>query len=153
MLDIGTCRLRTHWNALTDDEKIIEFSMRAFLSSPIQISSQLDKATDFELAIYCNEEILAVNQDCKFYIARPILRVKEDNRYLDILERQLEDGNYAYAIFNLGEKEENIEITNENSVIRDLWAKENISSSDKMSLTIHPHTAKILKITNRASFN
>ena len=153
MLDIGTCRLRTHWNALTDDEKIIEFSMRAFLSSPIQISSQLDKATDFELAIYCNEEILAVNQDCKFYIARPILRVKEDNRYLDILERQLEDDTYAYAIFNLGEKEENIEITAENSTLRDLWAKENISSSDKTPLTIPPHTTRILKSTKRAVFN
>ena len=153
MLDIGTCRLRTHWNALTDDEKIIEFSMRAFLNSPIQISSQLDKATDFELAIYCNEEIIAINQDCAFNTASPILRIKEDNRYFDILEKQLEDGTYAYALFNLGEKEENIEINAENSIIRDLWAKEDISSALKTTLTIHPHTAKILKITNKASFN
>lgn len=153
MLDIGTCRLRTHWNALTDDEKIIEFSMRAFLNSPIQISSQLDKATEFELNIYCNEEIIEVNQDCAFNTARPVLRVKEDNRYFDILEKQLEDNTYAYALFNLGEKEENIEITAENSIIRDLWAKEDISSDQKTTLTIHPHTAKILKITNKASFN
>ncbi len=153
MLDIGTCRLRTHWNSLTDDEKIIEFSMRAFLNSPIQISSQLDKATDFELSIYCNEEIIAVNQDCAFNTARPIVRIKEENRYLDILEKQLEDGSYAYAIFNLGQINENIEITTENSVIRDLWAKEDISNINKTSIIVHPHTTKILKITNKASFN
>ena len=153
MLDIGTCRLRTHWNALTDDEKIIEFSMRAFLNSPIQISSQLDKATDFELAIYCNEEIIAVNQDTAFNTARPILRIKEENRYLDILEKQLEDGSYAYAIFNLGEKEESIQITTENSTLCDLWAKEDISSSDKTSLTVYPHTTRILKSTSKAIFN
>jgi alpha-galactosidase len=153
MLDIGTCRLRTHWNSLTDDEKIIEFSMRAFLNSPIQISSQLDKATDFELSIYCNEEIIAVNQDCAFNTARPIVGIKEENRYLDILEKQLEDGSYAYAIFNLGQINENIEITTENSEIRDLWAKEDISNINKTSIIVHPHTTKILKITNKASFN
>ena len=60
---------------------------------------------------------------------------------------------YAYAIFNLGEKEENIEITAENSTLRDLWAKENISSSDKTPLTIPPHTTRILKSTKRAVFN
>ena len=127
--------------------------MRAFLNSPIQISSQLDKATEFELNIYCNEEIIALNQDCTFTTARPVLRIKEENRYFDILEKQLEDGKYAYALFNLGENEENIEITAENSIIRDLWAKEDISSSTKTTITIHPHTAKILKITNKASFN
>ena len=63
------------------------------------------------------------------------------------------DDTYAYAIFNLGEKEENIEITAENSTLRDLWAKENISSSDKTPLTIPPHTTRILKSTKRAVFN
>ena len=38
----------------------------------------------FELSIYCNEEIIAINQDCAFNTARPIVRIKEDNRYLDI---------------------------------------------------------------------
>ena len=152
MLDIGTCRLRTHWNALTDDEKIIEFSMRAFLSSPIQISSQLDKATDFELAIYCNEEIIAINQDCAFNTARPVLRIKEDNRYLDILEKQLEDGSYAYAIFNLGDSDERLEMIAENSVVFDLWAKENLSNYSLSQLTVCSHTAKILKSTTKAMF-
>ena len=152
MLDIGTCRLRTHWNALTDDEKIIEFSMRAFLCSPIQISSQLDKATELELAIYCNEEIIAINQDCAFNTARPILRIKEEKRYFDILEKQLEDGAYAYAIFNLGDDAESVEIIAENSVVFDLWAKENISCASLSQLTVHPHTAKILKSTMKATF-
>lgn len=146
MLDFGTCRLDTLWNALTDDEKILEYSMRAFLNSPIQISSTLENPTDLELSIYCNEEIIAINQDCAFNTARPVARIKEENHYFDILEKKLEDGTYAYALFNLGKVVESVNISLENNTaLRDLWAKENIPHQGSYSLELHPHTARIFK--------
>ena len=153
MLDFGTCRLHTLWNALTDDEKILQYSIRAFLNSPIQISSTLENLTDFELSVYCNEEIIGINQDCGFNTSRPVIRIKEENRYLDILEKQLSDGTFAYAIFNFGNTEEKIEINADNSQVRDLWAKEDIITKDKISFTSYPHTARILKSTLKATFN
>lgn len=145
MLDFGTCRLHVLWNALTDDEKIMEFSMRAFLASPIQISSTLENVTDLELSIYANEEILAIHQDCGFHAAKPLLRVKEGERRFDILERELANGSYAYAIFNLGETEECVTLAADAPcALRDAWAKEELTDTGALSLTVLPHTARIL---------
>ena len=145
MLDFGTCKLHTLWNALTNDEKIIEFSMRAFLNSPIQISSTLEVADSFELSVYCNEEILAINQDCAFKTPNIITRFKEDEAYLDILEKELESGEYAYAIFNLGTTAEHIKISADKTcALRDAWAKENIGCGD-MNMLVQPHTVKIIR--------
>ena len=44
----------------TIGQRPIEYEARAFLNSPIQISSTLENITDFELSVYCNDEILAV---------------------------------------------------------------------------------------------
>ena len=141
------------WNCLTDDEKIMEFSMRAFLNSPIQISSTLENITDFELSVYCNDEILAINQDCAFNTSKLVSRVKEENRYFDILEKELEDKAFAYAFFNLGEISESLTIClDENSEVRDPWAKENIQHQGSLLLEIPPHTAKIIKSNTKIVF-
>ena len=50
-------------DGLTEDEQIVAYTMRAFLNSPIQISSTLEAVDEFELSLYCNEEIIAINQD------------------------------------------------------------------------------------------
>ena len=149
MLDFGTCRLDTLSKALTDDEKIIEYSMRAFLSSPIQISSTLENPSDFELSVYCNEEIIAINQDCAFNTPTHILREKNGDVFVDVFEKLLEDGSYAYAIFNLGETTEKIKITlDEKSTLRDLWAKEDLCHTGGLKLELDPHTVRIFKSTD-----
>jgi alpha-galactosidase len=146
MLDIGSCRLPTHWHALSQDEMIVEYSMRAFLSSPIQISSTLERVDDFELSLYCNEEIIAINQDCAFNTPTLVLREKENGRYLDVFEKKLEDGAYAYALFNLGEVSERVALTGEDdTVIYDLWAKEAVSNNGRLTLEMQPHTVRIFK--------
>lgn len=153
MLDFGTCRLDTLSNTLTDDEKVIEYSMRAFLNSPIQISSTLENAEGLELDIYCNEEIIAINQDCAFNTALPILRVKEGNRQLDVFEKQLENGDYAYAIFNLGEVDEEIRFITGDCTVHDVWAKECLISSGEKCESIYfmpaPHTVRIIRTSKR----
>ena len=155
MLDFGTCRLHTLWNCLNDDEKILQFSIRAFLCSPIQISSTLEKCNELELSIYCNEEILKINQDCLFYNAFPVVRANENGSCYDIFEKKLEDNTFAYALFNIGENTENITLKAEGECkIRNLWAKKDVSENGILSLTLYPHTATILKSTNKiTSFN
>ena len=148
MLDFGTCKLHTLWHALTDDEKIMEFSMRAFVNSPIQISSTLEEASDLELAIYCNEEILAIHQDCGFHTARPVLRIKDDARRIDVLEKELEDSAFAYAFFNLGDTDESF-TPESDTPLRDVWAKETLSS---LTIEVPAHTARILKSAKKISF-
>ena len=73
MLDFGECDIFENGCEYTDDEKILVYSMRAFVGSPIQISSRLDNLSELELSIYCNEEILEVNQDIAFESAKPMM--------------------------------------------------------------------------------
>ena len=148
MLDFGTCRLHTMWNCLSDDEKLIEFSMRAFLNSPIQISSTLENVTDFELSVYCNEEILSISQDCAFNTPSLVSSKKDGERYFDIWEKELDSGDYAYAFFNFGNAHESVKLASQNGVIRDVWAKEDILDA-QISLEIPPHTVRILKSKNK----
>ncbi len=146
MLDVGNCVFKDREDFLTEDEQIVSYSMRAFLNSPIQLSAVLDEVSDFDLALYCNEEIIAVNQDAAFAPSVPVFRKNEGNATLDVYEKLLEDGTYAYAFFNMGETEETVTAKfSEASTLRDLWAKEDINTCDSLSLAMPAHTVRIIK--------
>ena len=123
------------------------YSFRAFTGSPIQISSTLEKLDDFELSLYCNEEIIAINQDSSFSPAKPYTKLEGDNRQVHVYKRKLSDGGYAIGIFNVGETREIPEIYLDNvSKIRDVWAKKDMANNDIIRVALEPHTVRIFKI-------
>lgn len=150
MLDLGTCRCHSVRGEFTDDEQILAFSIRAIFNSPIQLSSTLEAPTELELAIYCNEEILAINQDGAFCTARPIYQQDHGDNKLDIIEKELEDGSFAYAIFNLGETQQRV-LANfeEESTVRDLWQKQDLPTTAHLVLETEPHSARMLKCSRK----
>ena len=151
MLDIGECYLfefleyfKEPDHGLTDDEKIVAFTMRAFLNSPVQLSCNLRSVTDFEMDIYCNEEILAINQDCAFDTAKPIIKIDENDKIIHVFKKTLFDGKIAYALFNLGENEQQVTVElDQNSHVRDAWAKENLKDDVAISVKMQPHTTRV----------
>lgn len=151
MLDVGTCDLFKNGlrdgHTFTEDEQILVYSFRAFMGSPIQISSTLEKLDDFELSLYCNEEIIAINQDSAFSPAKPYIKLEGDNRRVHVYKRKLSDGGYAIGIFNVGETREIPEIyLDDVSKIRDVWAKKDIANNDIIRVALEPHTVRIFKI-------
>ncbi len=151
MLDVGNCVFKDREDFLSEDEQIVSYSMRAFLNSPIQLSAVLDEVSDFEMALYGNEEIIAVNQDAAFAPSVCVLRKDEGEAALHIYEKLLEDGSYAYAFFNMGETEETVCASFEGSgAIRDLWAKEDLGFLDAFTLTLPKHTVRIVKCEKKA---
>ena len=151
MLDLGECYLfefleytKEPDHGLTEDEQILAYTVRAFLGSPVQLSCKLDKVTDFELAIYCNEEIIAINQDCAFDTARPIIK-QEDGKIIHVFKKNLVGDRVAYALFNLGETTEKVNVELEGVCnVRDVWAKEDLPNSNVISYQMPPHTTKVL---------
>lgn len=146
LLDLGTCRCESVRGTFTEDEQIVAYSIRAFLNSPIQISSTLENIDDFELSLYCNEEIIAINQDSSFHTAIPVYQEEKDISILDVFEKELEDGTYAYAFFNLGETKQKVlgRFAGEAN-LRDVWAKEDLECAKYLDLEMMPHTVRILK--------
>ena len=150
LLDLGTCRCESVRGTFTEDEQIVAYSVRAFLNSPIQISSTMENLDDFELSLYCNEEIIAINQDASFNTALPIYQAEQDDSILHVFEKQLEDGSYAYAFFNFGETKQKVLAQFEaKSALRDVWAKEDLEDTQYLNLNMMPHTVRILKSSKK----
>ena len=146
MLDVGTCNLFPEGQQFTEDEQILVYSFRAFIGSPIQISSTLDDLNEFELSLYCNEEIIAINQDTAFSPAKPYMMLEDEKKCIHIYKRKLSDGGYGIAVFNLGETPETIKIyLDDISDIRDVWAKKDMGTTDIITVRLLPHTVRILK--------
>ena len=147
MLDIGTCELEEVRRSFTEDEQIMAYSLRAFMGSPIQISSTLENLTEFELSIYCNPEIIKINQDTLFSPARPYYICESGRTKIHIYKRKLSDGSDAYAVFNLGDIRELTKIyLDKKCTIRDVWANKDIGETDIISQRLEPHTVKIFKV-------
>ena len=118
------------------------------MGSPIQISSKLDNLTEFQLSLYCNEEIIALNQDIAFKSAKPMLMVENGEKCFHTYKRKLNDGSYAVMLLNLGKVAGWIDVyLDEYSSVRDLWAKKDLKKTDVLSIYMKPHTVRIFKIT------
>lgn len=151
MLEGGYMGLFERFSQLTQDEQLLGYTARVIFPSPIQISCDLEKLTDFDIAMLCNEEVIAVNQDalCKNAIcAEEYKTFRKDyiiQTHIKRYEKELADGKTAIAVFNLGNTTETVTLTADNA--RDLWAKENLTGeSGKLTLTLAPHTVRLLKV-------
>ena len=153
MLDTGCCRLFDKLGytkkpdfGFTEDEQLVAYSMRAFLASPIQISTTLETIDDFELSMYCNEEVIAINQDAACRAARPYLMLEDGEKCIHVFRRVLADDDLAFMALNLGETAENVTIwLDEPAAVRDVWAKRDLGTLDAVTLRMEPHTVRILR--------
>ena len=154
MLETGHCELFYQRNymcrpnhGLTEDEQIIAYTARAFFNSPIQLSCRLDKITEFELSLYCNEEIIAINQD-GLYSAKPQTIIEQGDKIIHVMRKKLSNGDFAVAVFNLGKTAEWVDVYfDEVCAIRDVWAKKDKPAADRLVLNMHPHTVKVFRLT------
>jgi len=147
MLDTGTCDLDEGTYTFNEDEQLVSYSLRAFLASPIQISSTLDPISDFELSMYCNDEMIAIHQDELCAPARPYLIKEKGEGMLHILRRRLADGDVAYMALNLGSVREEVVIDLEGKGrVRDVWAKEDLGEMSVLMCRMQPHTVRVFRV-------
>lgn len=154
MLDLGQCTVFTEGYGMTEygyteDEQIALFTARVITASPIQISTNFESFSDFERSVYCNEEVIAINQDASGNAAKPLMMIEEGKKIVHVLKRRLSDGSDAVAVFNLGETKENVKVyLDELSHVRDVWAKEDMEDCRTLVLSeMMPHTARMFRIT------
>lgn len=134
---------------LSEQEELFACTLHAFVPSPIQISLELDKLTELERDLLCNEEVIAVNQDalCDYpvHVAEEKIQMPEG---VIAYQRTLENGDLAVALFNPNEEEAKITLCMEKaSTVRDLWAKENTAQGEKFTVSVEPHAAALYRIS------
>lgn len=152
MLEVGKILCRE--NKLTEDEQLVAFSYRVIFPSPLQISCDVTHLSDFDLALFCNEEIIAVNQDALGIGAHAIVDDQSFDehqavvKHIKVFKKPLEDGGYALGCFNFGTTTESITLPlGKITTLRDLWAKQDINlESENLLLTLKPHTVRMFKV-------
>ena len=146
MLDTGNCDLLGEC-VFTEDEQICVYTLRAITGSPIQISSKLDQITEFELSLYCNEEVIAINQDSAFKCALPLHIIESGDKYIYSFKRELSDGSYAIAVFNVGDHTEEVCLYIESDAdVRDVWAKKDYKGTNVNEIRMRPHTGRMFRV-------
>lgn len=146
MLETGLTKLNGGVRYLTDNEQVFAYTQRAFFMSPIQLSCWVDQMTEHEFNIYCNEEIIAINQDTKFDLPHLVPEWSGDKLF--VFKRELSNGDIAIGVFNCldGYESINIKLDGEYKV-RDVWAKEDIGVSDTVSYISECHSAQVFRLS------
>ena len=103
--------------------------------------------SEFELSLYCNDEIIAIHQDAAFDTAMRDKALEPACGSVHVYKKRLEDGNTAIAVFNMGETQERFDVKIEKAAAwRDVWAKKNLGESDAIALDMPPHTVRVFKL-------
>ncbi len=144
MLTVGKWKEDPCIPDIDETDELFVYTMCAFFSSPIQISSPIDGFTETELDIICNEEMIAINQDA--LADYPVLIRKDEA--LRIYKRKLENGDEAYAAFNLSDRDANFSLELPRNVkIRNVWLKEDIESVDLSDVSLEAHGVTVLRVS------
>lgn len=146
MMAIGRQDLFSELPPLSENEELTEYTMTAFFSSPIQLSCHLDRLTEFELNMICNDEIIEINQDP--LASYPELQKSYGQRDTVIYRRKLSGGDFAVAVFNMGETQfcDTFELGGLYR-IRNVWAKEDMGKADRLDIDIMPHCAAVYRMS------
>ena len=150
----------TKANRLTPDEQITHMTLWALYPSPLILSCALDAISDFELRLFANEEVLAVNQD---RLGKAATRVREERsrrltgdgrlRNCRIQARPLADKSLAVGVFNLAEQDDTVEVRGDDLALtgrfsaRNLWERRDLGTFDgRMTMSVPGHGAQMLKV-------
>ena len=130
---------------LTPDEQYTHISLWSLLASNLLIGCDVSQMDDFTLALLCNREVNAVNQDV---LGRQAGRDIMDGD-IQVWSRPLSDGGRAVGIFNLGTEIRKVDVgaylekLGLSGTVRDLWRQKDIPAGEYL---IAPHGVKFMKV-------
>ena len=132
---------------LTPDEQYTHITLWTLLASNMLIGCDIAQMDEFTLNLLCNNEVNAVNQDI---LGQQADRISKEGD-IEVWSRPLADGTIALGIFNIGDKEQTVDMrtlipTKEPlKTIRDLWRQKDLSTSE-LNCTIPAHGCRYLKV-------
>lgn len=148
MLEIGN-------GGMSLEEYRTEFSLWSIVAAPLLAGTDLRNASQDILDIYANREVTAVNQDPLGLQGRPI-KQQNDGNY--VLLKPMANGDKAVVFFNSSDSASNVEISlsqlgitpsvdQKTYTVRDLWAHNTATTTDKISASVPAHGTKMYRIS------
>jgi alpha-galactosidase len=146
-------------NKLTEAEQVTHMTAWAIYPSPLILSCNLDALSEFELRLFGNEEVIAMNQD---RLGKLAVRLREERRAglagepsrdRRIWARPLSEGRYAVALFNVADADDDLTLEFQDLGIRkrvrvrDIWARSDLGSlAERLTLPVPAHGARLVLI-------
>jgi alpha-galactosidase len=134
---------------LTPNEQYTHFSLWCLLSAPLLIGCPLEKADDFTISLFTNDEVLALDQD---ELGLGAAQVVVDGRK-QVYVKQLADGSRAIGLFNQMQEPQEISVTwaqlglNGPQNVRDLWRQKDLGvEKEKFSATVGRHGVVLVRV-------
>jgi alpha-galactosidase len=149
-----------HWNdpdmleigrgGMTQTEYRTHFSMWAVMAAPLLIGSDLRNVSQETLDILLNEDVIAVDQDPLGVQGR----VVSDTGGLIVVDKPLEDGSHAVALYNSTDSDAHIATTADQLglpaasgyQLTDLWSKETSETSSEIAATVPAHGTALYRV-------
>lgn len=127
------------------------FTQWCMLAAPLIIGSDLKKADAFQISLFCNDEVLAVDQDP---LGRQATRAEQNSAdKTEVWVKPLEDGGCAVGIYNRGDVEREVAVKwsdldrTGKQQVRDLWRQKDIGVfPDGYTIKVGSHDAELLRL-------
>jgi len=154
MIQIGKLSKRgpvgeERYSRFTRDEEYTHMTFWSIYRSPLMLGGNLPENRPFELSLFNNSEVLAVNQ----YGENPRELYNKNGKMIWYSHVQGSKDLYV-AMFNLGEDADNITLPftelklNGSVKVRDLWKKQNIGTfTNAYQQRINKHGAALFRLT------
>ena len=135
---------------LTPNEQYTHLSLWCLLSAPLLIGCPLEKADDFTISLFTNDEVLALDQD---ELGAGAAQVVVDGRK-QIYVKLLADGSRAIGFFNLAQEPQEISATWAQlglagpQNVRDLWRQQDLGvKKEGFSATVGRHGVVLVRVS------
>lgn len=143
---------KLHYTHLTPDEQYTHITLWALLAAPMLIGCDMAQLDPFTISLLCNREVNDIDQDPLGVQAYP---VKVDGNK-QVWVKQLEDGQLAVGLFNLGQAADTISFQPKDfgifgtQTIRDVWRQQDVATiqeKETFESIIAPHGCRLLVIS------
>jgi alpha-galactosidase len=154
MIQIGKLSKRgpvgaERYSRFTEDEEYTHFTFWSIFRSPLMLGGNLPENRPFELKLFSNDEVLAVNQH-----GENPMELYDKDGHLVWYSHQQNSKNIFVALFNTNKDAENIAINldslgfTSNVKVRDLWRKMDMGEfKGSYQQKVNSHGAVLLKIS------
>jgi alpha-galactosidase len=135
---------------MTEDEYRTQLNLWAVLAAPMMLGTDVRIMTRETLALFSNEEVIAIDQDAS---ARQAKRVAKDGD-TEVWARTLADGSMAVGFFNRGSQGAPVAVSWEQLGItgpwraRDVWLHQDIATGNgRYAVFLTGHTSLLLRLS------
>ena len=148
MLPIGAIKQdysADNWTAFTFDEAKTMMTLWSIFRSPLMIGAEMTKLDDETLKLLTNEDIIGMNKKARH--SHQVWRKEINGVEMILWVAVCDDGGWYVAVFNAGEKENEITFPLTDLEIydpvsgRDLWTGEKVSNTQKLTVKLPAHGA------------